>query len=458
MNGSGGSGTVAASALARRIDGGSSRAVATSISRLVTSGELAPGTRLPTVRALAKALGVSPTTVNQAWQTLGRAGVLETRGRNGTHVRPEPGRRGPQRYRRMNAGPGPLTLDLSLGTPDPDLLPDLGPALAHVAGRPLPQGYLVDPVLPELAERLRDRWPFPPGHLSVVDGAMDALDRLTALTVRLGDVVLVEEAAFPPVLDLLDTVGAEVVPVAMDDEGMVPDALRAALARRPVAVYVQPRAHNPLGVSVTEARAAALAKLLEPTGAWVFEDDHAGDISTSALVSVGRRLPARTVLVQSFSKSFGPDLRLAAVGGPEDLVGELVARRLLGAGWSSRLLQGVLLELLADPTTAETLARARHAYAARRRDLSDALAAADVATTGGDGINLWVEVVDEQAAAYRLAAAGIGVAVGSPFVPGRPLRHDHIRVTSGLLRDDVDRVAKLVAEAAAPPSPRTRAW
>ena len=82
-----------------------------------------------------------------------------------------------------------------------------------------------------------------------------------------------------------------------------------------------------------------------------------------------------------------------------------------------------------------------------------------MATTGRDGINLWVEVADEQAAAYRLAAGGIGVAVGSPFVPGRPLRHDHIRVTSGLLRDDdVDRVAGLVAEAAAPPSPRTRAW
>ena len=77
-----------------RIDGASSQAVATSISRLVTSGELAP---VPACRpsGLAKALGVSPTTVNQAWQTLGRAGVLETRGRNGTDVRPEPGRRGP---------------------------------------------------------------------------------------------------------------------------------------------------------------------------------------------------------------------------------------------------------------------------------------------------------------------------------------------------------------------------
>ena len=76
---------------------------------------------------------------------------------------PRPGTRGPQRYRRMNAGPGPLGLDLSLGTPDPDLLPPLGPALADVAGRPLPQGYLADPVLPELEAALRERWPFPPG-------------------------------------------------------------------------------------------------------------------------------------------------------------------------------------------------------------------------------------------------------------------------------------------------------
>jgi DNA-binding transcriptional MocR family regulator len=118
----------------------------------------------------------------------------------------------------------------------------------------------------------------------------------------------------------------------------------------------------------------------------------------------------------------------------------------------------VLLDLLVDPVTTETLARARGAYAERRGRLVDALGTAGVSTSGRDGINLWVEVADEQAAAYRLAAGGIGVAVGSPFVPGRPNRQDHIRVTSGLLRDDLDRVAALVAEAATPPSPRTRAW
>ena len=245
--------------------------------------------------------------------------------------------------------------------------------------------------------------------------------------------MLVEEAGFPPVLDLLDTVGAEVVPIAVDAHGPVPEALQAALARRPVAVYLQPRAHNPLGVSIGVRRAKALAELLAPTGAWVFEDDHAGDISTSPLVSLGRHLPARTVLVQSFSKSFGPDLRLAAVGGPDDLLGELVARRLLGAGWSSRLLQGVLLELLADPATAETLAEARadvreaprrpHGRAARPRDRYDRPGRDQPVGRGGRR-------------AGRAPTASPPAASASPSARRscRPApARDHVRITSGLL-------------------------
>jgi DNA-binding transcriptional MocR family regulator len=204
-------------------------------------------------------------------------------------------------------------------------------------------------------------------------------------------------------------------------------------------------------------RAEELADVLRPTGAWVFEDDHAGDISATPLASIGSHLPARVALVQSFSKSYGPDLRLAAVGGPDDLVGELVARRLLGAGWSSRLLQGVLLELLGSEADTGLLAEARSTYAARRAAMATALAEHGITTTGSDGINLWVEVADEQSAAFRLAAKGVGVAVGSPFVPGRPQR-DHIRITTGLVREDVGALAELVAASAAAPSPRVRGW
>jgi DNA-binding transcriptional MocR family regulator len=75
----------------------------------------------------------------------------------------------------------------------------------------------------------------------------------------------------------------------------------------------------------------------------VIEDDHANNISSAPLVSVGRWLPDRTVHIRSYSKSHGPDLRLAAVGGAGDVVTAVANRRLLGPGWSSRILQALLL-------------------------------------------------------------------------------------------------------------------
>ena len=98
---------------------------------------------------------------------------------------------------------------------------------------------------------------------------------------------------------------------------------------------------------MTARRAAELADVLAAyPEVTVVEDDHAGDIATAPPVSLGTRLPDRTVHVSGFSKSHGPDLRLAALGGPAALITAVADRRLLGPGWSSRLLQAVLLDLL----------------------------------------------------------------------------------------------------------------
>ena len=83
----------------------------------------------------------------------------------------------------------------------------------------------------------------------------------------------------------------------------------------------------------------------------------------AALVSLGSWLPDRTVHIRSFSKSHGPDLRLAAIGGAGEVVAAVANRRLLGPGWSSRILQAVLVDLLADPATADVLDHARAEYA-----------------------------------------------------------------------------------------------
>lgn len=421
----------------------SARRIASVIGRMITAGELEVGTRLPTVRELSRRLGVSPTTVSEAWRSLAAVGAIEPAGRRGTFVRAPSGPASPRRYRRITEGPGHFALDLSSGTPDPALLPDLGPLIARVGTQTLTSSYLDHPVLPELEDALVASWPFEPEAITVVDGAMDALDRVAQVIVRLGDRVVVEHPSFPPLLDLLEQLGCEVTGIDVDDDGPRPDQLRSAVAEGPVtAFFLQPRAQNPAGSSLTPARARALADALAEGHTVVVEDDHANDISSAPLVSVGRWLPWRTVHIRSFSKSHGPDLRLAAVGGAGDVVAAAANRRLLGPGWSSRILQAVLLELLRDPATPGVLRGAAQTYARRRSIVTDVLAGGGVDVAGRDGINAWIAVGDERAATMSLATRGIGVAPGRPFlVHPDPQRRDHIRVTVGLIAGSDDHVA-----------------
>ena len=284
-------------------DDRSARRIAAAIGRLITSGQLPVGSRLPTVRELSRRLGVSPTTVSEAWRSLADVGAIEARGRNGTYVRPPTGPGGPRRYRRITEGPGHFDLDLSPGTPDPALLPDLGPVVSRVGKQSLTSSYLDHPVLPALEDELIASWPFAPEAVTVVDGAMDALDRVAEIVLRLGDHVVVEHPSFPPLLDLLEQMGCDVVGVDVDDDGLSVDGLRSALQARPAAaLFLQPRAQNPAGSAMTTERAAAIAGVLAGTATIVIEDDHANDISSAPLVSLGRWLPAahraRAVVLQ----------------------------------------------------------------------------------------------------------------------------------------------------------------
>ncbi|WP_216213996.1 aminotransferase class I/II-fold pyridoxal phosphate-dependent enzyme [Amycolatopsis aidingensis] len=437
--------------LAARLAESSADGIARSVARLVSTGEIEVGTRLPTVRALARSLRVSPTTVSEAWRSLSSAGVVETGGRRGTTVRGRPQPAAATRFSKLHHNGPPPALDLSTGTPDPDLLPDLGPAMHKLSRHAAASSYFDAPVLPELEEVLRADWPFRPAALTMVDGAMDAIDRVFEVVLRFGDRVLVENPTFPPILDLLEERGITVLGLPLDAEGVRPDALADAVAGSPpAALVIQPRAQNPSGHTMSDQRAMRLASILGVAKDLVIiEDDHGAPLSTSPPVSLGSYLPEQTVHVRGFSKSHGPDLRLAALGGVDAIVEKVLRRRLLGPAWSSRLLQALLLHLLTDPASVAEVAHASRVYAQRRGLLTEALTGRGVRVAGGDGINLWIEVRDETAALVALAVNQITAAPGSPFLSA-PLAADHIRVTCAGVRGDIDQLAGHIAAAALP--------
>jgi DNA-binding transcriptional MocR family regulator len=427
------------------------RGLATAVSRAIREGALRPGDRLPPIRELAHELTLSPTTVSAAWGLLTRAGAIRTAGRRGTVVA-DSGSPREGRYRQALEHPTAFRLDLSTGVPDATLLPGLGRALRAIPTAGTPQSYLDDPVLPELREVLLESWPYNAPALTVVDGAMDGLELLIRATLRFGDRVVVEHPTFPPLLDLLEAAGAEITGVPLDEDGMIPDRLAKALDVPAQALFLQPRAHNPTGISTSPARIRELARVLEGGEALVVEDDSASDISASPDVSLGTALPGRTVHIRSYSKSHGPDLRLAAMSGPEELIAAVRHLRQLGQGWSSRLLQRVLLALLTDDGSRRQVAAAREEYRRRRRQFVAALERQGLPVAGNDGLNVWVPVHDEAAALMRLAARGIGVAPGQPFAV-LPDDEGHVRVTVGLLGERSEEVAADVAAAA-----RTGNW
>ncbi|WP_166804518.1 aminotransferase class I/II-fold pyridoxal phosphate-dependent enzyme [Cryobacterium algoritolerans] len=290
------------------------------------------------------------------------------------------------------------------------------------------------PVIPELLTVLRASWPFPAESITVVDGALDAISRSLDAVARFGDRVIVEDPGFPPFFDLLDQMGIERLPVPVDEHGIVPSVFAAVLTRSPVAVILQPRAQNPTGVSMPAAKAQALARLLSAhklnADTVVIEDDHSGEISVAPDMSLGRWLPGRVLHVRSYSKSHGPDLRVAALGGSAALVDRIVAGRMLGPGWTSRILQSILHDLLTHGDSIAQIGEARRIYVARQKALAEALTALGWPTGQADGINTWLPVADERDAIVQLADSGIRVAGGAPFVAA-DRREAFIRVTGG---------------------------
>lgn len=424
--------------------------IAATLERQLASGGRA-GETLPTVRALADRLGVSPATVAAAYKILKYRGLVAGHGRRGTRPVGAASPRSP-------ALPpvGAATVDLAAGNPDPALLPPIEPALRMIETTHVLYGAEgTDRALAAFAAAELDADGLPAPAIAVTSGALDAIERILREHLRAGDRVAVEDPASPAILDLVAALALVPTPVGMDEAGPHPDAFEAALRAGSRAVIVTPRAQNPTGAAITPARADQLGRMLRRASDVVaIHHDHAAPVAGAPAVMLRGAARAPWVVVRSTSKFLGPDLRVAIVAGDAATIARLVARQALGARRVSHLLQRLVLALWSDPANGRRLARAAELYAMRRNALRAALAARGIQAFGNSGFNLWVPVPNEGAVVQALAARGWAVAAGERFRLRSP---PAIRITTATL-DSVD-AARLAAdlEAALGPAPRSLA-
>jgi DNA-binding transcriptional MocR family regulator len=313
------------------------------------------------------------------------------------------------------------TRDLISGGPDPDLLPLLPAWPARRAARLYAEAP-VEARLRRLASAQLAADGIDAASLTVTGGALDGIERVLATWLTPADRVIVEDPGHAVTFDLVAAMGFTAVPVPVDDLGLRPDGLDAALARGAGAVIMTPRAQAATGAAWDAGRAAEIGEVLRRhPAAGVIEDDHAGPVAGAAAFSAcapapGRPgTPARWVTLRSVSKSLGPDLRLAVLAGDEATITRVAGRQALGTGWVSYQLQEMVAELWSDAEAVRALAAAARAYASRGAALRNALAAHGITATGRSGFTSWVPVADEDGVASALAAAGWAVAPGQRF-------------------------------------------
>lgn len=276
-----------------------------------------------------------------------------------------------------------------------------------------------------------------PDDVVVTVGSQQALDLVTRIFCDPGDVVLAEAPSYVGALSVFAAYQAEVVHVPMDDEGLEPAALRAALerlaaqGRRAKLLYTIPSFHNPAGVSQGAARRSEILQIALDAGVLVLEDDPYGLLGFDGLVPRALRADSDegVVYLGTFSKTFAPGLRVGWAVAPHGVREKLVLAAEASVLCPSEFSQEVVSTYLAEQPWWEQVKAFRELYRDRRdallRELAVQLPEGTRWTVPGGGFYSWVTLphdLDATAMLPRAVTARVAYVPGSAFYAG-PDKH-----------------------------------
>jgi DNA-binding transcriptional MocR family regulator len=390
------------------------------VSGLIQDGQLAAGTRLPSIRKLAVLIGASPFTVVDAYDRLVARGLVASRAGRGFYVAtramggalavieavPDPGTDALAFLRAGISDPACLIAAGSGFLPD-SWVQELtgGAVLSRLARSRRPHLWATCPPqgLRELREQIAgklQRQGIAAGldNLMTTIGASQAFDLLCRSLLAPGDAVLVEDPGYFGLFEQLRAQHLRLVPVPRRADGPDLDALEEACrAHRPRAFFVQTLLHNPTGTSMDGARAHRLLSLAEQYGFTIVEDDIYGDLYDGPGVRLAQIDGFRHVIyVGSFTKLISPALRVGFIATHPGLIAELIQRKVLAVLSGSTLSEAIVAEVLDGGRYRRHIERIRARLARLRADSQRSLARAGIGfdIDEGAGMFLWGQVPD----------------------------------------------------------------
>jgi GntR family transcriptional regulator/MocR family aminotransferase len=472
-----------------------------SLRSAILAGQLAPGTRLPATRTMARELSVSRNTVLLAYEQLLAEGYAVGQTGSGTYVAsslpdamltaanvPETLESTSQEaaprlstYGRHAATNSPLNppsdparlsalrYDFRYGLPAVEDFPhDIWRRLLTRRARSAslrslrygpPEGY--GPLREAIADYLRRSRAVicEPEQIVVVNGSQQALDLTARILLDPGDRVVIEEPHYQGARQVFLAAGAELLPGRVDAEGLDVTALPKAAAEARLA-FVTPSHQYPSGAIMSLARRLALLSWAEATDAYVLEDDYDSEYRyegrpVEAVQGLDRH--GRVIYVGTFSKVLFPALRLGYMVLPRPLVQPILAAKWLTDRHTSTLEQEMLTDFIREGHFERHLRRSRTRNAALRAALLEALhthLGSRISISGANaGIHLLVwlhDVAPDQLDALIAAAAraDVGLYAVTPYYMTPPsqagLLLGYAAMTETDIRDGIERLARVL--------------
>ena len=451
----------------------------------IFSGVYHSGKKLPSTRDLAEQLGVSRTVALIAYDQLLSEGYAVSRSGSGTYVaqavgvRPVPsedrlkvrlshfGKSAASAWGRMNVPPRrdrALLYDFAYGRSDVEDFPfemwrrallrcarrtsvselDYGPP----AGAAKLQAAICDHLRRSRAVACD------PSQIIVVNGSQQALDLIARVLVEPRQPVAIEDPSYQGTREVLRSVGARLLPVPVDRDGLLPAKLppNARLA------FVTPSHHFPTGAILPLQRRLALLDWASRMNAVVIEDDYDGEFRYGGqpLESLqGLDREGRVIYVGTFSRTIFSSLRIGYLIVPKRLVSVFAAAKWLCDRQTATLEQETLAEFISGGTYERYLRRVRRKNASRRKVLLASIGThlGERVEVTGDGagahIVLWPHGrVSEQSIINNAASRGVGVYSISPYYLRKPPRAGillgYSRLREGQIREGIRRLAEVI--------------